>query len=600
MWRARRRSCRATAVLVSVLIVASSCGGDEPEADGAQELEDGPAQGDLVERPVSQRWPHCADYEALLEAIARAESAESAIEDAKAALEEAGAAYLAADAANDDVGRFDADQDRLSAIIALTDAEAAFADAIRDYESAADAAVGSAEALVADTSADTDARSASQSALEAYAAVVDAARFAVHGQTSVALGTPAYDAAYGSALAAALGEAPPGRVTAEARVVAAESAVSEARTLAEAAPTELESAAAAAASASAAVAEAEAAALADAEEAAAGVLAVADLEAVLPEAIAAASAAVGDADDNSADVAFRAAREAAYNEAEDSLDIAHSSVAEDAAEWIAELAGRDAAYAAQAALVVRLDALAERAGLASDLTAAHQSAMSAWVAAWPLAEASDWLRRLDLIDFYRLYEEDLDRAAELVFDRQLAYDDIAYRAAARAVRAAVADSVPSSESVAAAEAEDAHWAVGGDAHRAFEAARDRIATARAGQRGKFHPGTDQIAWDAYHVALDVLESAALAEAADIRADAASRAVVDIETDQRVVQARAEVERSEAAVAEAQARVDQAQEALYAAEAELADAQAVLASTRPSYDRAVRAAWKTVAAEAGCG
>ncbi len=323
------------------------------------------------------------------------------------------------------------------------------------------------------------------------------------------------------------------------------------------------------------------------------------MQAAVVEAIASISVVVGDADDNRADVAFQAAREAAYNEAEDNLDIRHASVAQGAAGWIADMAARDAAYAAQAALVVRLDELAERARFMTNITAAHEAAMSAWVAAWPLAEDADWLRRLDLGDFYRLYEEELDRGAGLVFDRQPAYDDLAYRAAARAVRSAVADSVPSSESVAASEAEDAHWAVGGSAHRAFVAARDRIAAARAGQRGRFHPGTDLIAWDAYHVALDLLESAALAEAADVRTDAASRAVTDIEADAHVIEARAAVERSEAAVAEAQAAIDQAEEAWRAAESVLAEARSALEATRPSYDRAVRAAWKAVATEAGC-
>ena len=186
--------------------------------------------------------------------------------------------------------------------------------------------------------------------------------------------------------------------------------------------------------------------------------------------------------------------------------------------------------------------------------------MSARIAAWALAEDADWINRLDLSNFYLNWVDEAYQAADLVFDRQRAYDDLAYRAAARAVRTAVADSVPSSEAVAAAEAEDAHWDVGGIAHRAFVAARDRIAVARAGHRGQIHPGTDQIAWTAYHVALDILEIAALAEAADIRADAASRAVVDIEADPRVIAARAVVERSEAAVAEAQAEVDRVQEA----------------------------------------
>ena len=375
--------------------------------------------------------------------------------------------------------------------------------------------------------------------------------------------------------------------------------MTEARILVEEAPSELEAAWEAAAAAATAEAEAEAAAYADAEAAAAAARAEAEVQAAVVEAIASISVVVGDADDNRADVAFQAAREAAYNEAEDNLDIRHASVAQGAAGWIADMAARDAAYAAQAALVVRLDELAERARFMTNITAAHEAAMSAWVAAWPLAEDADWLRRLDLGDFYRLYEEELDRGAGLVFDRQPAYDDLAYRAAARAVRSAVADSVPSSESVAASEAEDAHWAVGGSAHRAFVAARDRIAAARAGQRGRFHPGTDLIAWDAYHVALDLLESAALAEAADVRTDAASRAVTDIEADAHVIEARAAVERSEAAVAEAQAAIDQAEEAWRAAESVLAEARSALEATRPSYDRAVRAAWKAVATEAGC-
>ena len=600
MWGAYRRAGRAAAILLAVLVAASGCGGgEEPAADGDGEQEQEFGQSLEPGDAVAPLWPHCADYDAVLAVIARADSAEPAVQDAKDAVEEAGAAYRAADAAGDDVGRFDADQSRLNALIALADAEAALADAIREYDLAADAAVASAEALVTDTTAESDARSAGQRAIEALAAATDATLFAVYGQTSVGLGTPAYNAAYEVALAAALGEAGTGRVTAEARIVAAERAVTEARILVEAAPSELEAAWEAAAAAATAEAEAEAAAYADAEAAAAAARAEADVQAAVVEAIASISVAVGDADDNRADVAFQAAREAAYNEAEDNPDIRHASVAQGAAGWIADMAARDAAYAAQAALVVRLDELAERARFMTNMTAAHEAAMSAWVAAWPLAEDADWLRRLDLGDFYRQYEEDLDRGAGRVFDRQPAYDDLAYRAAARAVRSAVASSVPSSESVAAAEAEAAHWAVGGSAHRAFVAARDRIASARAGQRGRIHPGTDLIAWDAYHVALDLLESAALAEAADIRADAASRAVVDIETDPRVIEARAAVERSEAAVTESQAAVDRAQEAVWEAESELAEARSALEATRPPYDRAARAAWKAVGAAVGC-
>lgn len=572
--------------MLALALLVAGCGGDEETAPGEDDQQ--AQESEPAADRVALLWPHCATYGALLEAIARTESAEPAVEDAQAALEEAAAAYLAADAAGDDAGRFEAEQSRLNAVIALTDAEAELADAVRRYESAADAAVASAEALVADAGADNDERSASQSALETYAAVVDAARLAAHGQTSAGLRTPAYDLAYESALAGALGAAPPGRVIAEARVVAAETALRDAILVVEEAP-----AAEAAARAAQAAAEAEAAATrAEVEAAAYAAL----------EAIAAISVAVGEADSYRADVAYQAAWEPAYDAARDSITTHrdHGHHEANAAEWIAGLAARDAAYAAQAALVVRLDALAARAGLEADVTAAHQAAMSAWIAAWARAEDADWINRLEVPSFVERYLDEFDQAAELAFDHQPAYDDLAYQAAARVVPAAVADSVLSSESVAAAKAEDAHWEVGGTAHRAFIAARDRIAAARAPHRGKIHPGTDGIAWDAYHVALDLVESAARAEAADIRADATtSSLVIDIESDPRVVQTRAAAERSATAAAEATALADRAYDAMHQAEAELADAQAALDATQPTYERAVRAAWKAIAAEAGC-
>lgn len=602
--------------MLAIVVLAAACGGgdeettsgqDDQQAQESQDSQDPEATSEPPEDPVAALWAHCATYGALLEEIARAESAQQAVADAQAALEEAGAAYLAADAAGDDAGRFDAEQSRLDAVIALTDAEAELAAAVRGFESAGDAAVASAEALVADADADSDERSASQSALEAYAAVVDAARFAADGQTTVSLGTPAYDAAYESALAAALGAAPPGRVIAEARVVAAETAVRDAMVVLEEAPAAEAAARAASAAAedeaAATRAEVEAAAYAEAEQAAAAALAEADRQAAVLEVVASISVAVGEADSHSADVAYQAAREPAYNAARDDITThwEHEHQKAKPADWIAGLAARDAAHAAQAALVVRLDALAGRAGLEANLTAAHQAAMSAWIAAWALAEDADWINRLDMPGFVQRYLDEFDRAAELAFDRQPAYDDLAYRAAARLVRTAVADSVPSSESVAAAEQEDTHWAAGGTAHRAFVAARDKIAVARAPHRGKIHPGTDGIAWDAYHVALDLLESAARAEAADIRADATtSRLVIDIKSDPRVVQTRAAAERSVEAVVEAEAVASRAYEALREAEAELADARAALDATQPPYDRALRAAWKAITTQSGCG
>lgn len=575
----RRVARRSAAVLLVVVLAAGGCGGDEsdtasddlggqaqdvgslPEDGDAQEPESGEAQDSSEDAqdsaaPVVPLWPHCTEYSAVL---------------------------AAAEVSSGDVWGF---------------------------ESAADAAVASAEALAADASADNEARDAGRRAVEVFAAANDAALFAAYGETAVALGTPAYSAAYESALAAAWGEAGTGRVTAEARVAAAESAVGEASALAEQAPIDLETASEAADDAVARASEAEAVAYADAEAAAAAVLSAADLDASALEAVAVISAAVGEAYDYGGDVALQAARAAAYDDASRSMRHHDESLgiegrwSKSAAGWIAGIAARDASYTATAALVTRLDVLAESAGLGADLTAAHQSAMSAWAAGWALAEDVDWRRSYDdgSSGAWRPYfVDEFDRAAEQVFDRQAVYDDFAYRAAARAVRTAVAASVPSSESVAAAEAEDAHWAEGGTAHRAFTAAQNQIAAARARQKGKIHPGTaDSIAWDAYHVAVDILESGALAEASDIRADAASRAVIDIEADARVVDARADVERTEAAVADAQDAVAQAEDALWAAESELAEAQSALDAARPSHDRAARAAWKAVAAQAGCG
>lgn len=568
----RRTAVRGVAVLLAVVVAATSCGGD-PDADedagqaqelesllgdgDDQEAEEAQEQGALPEEggdaqeaqdpvaPVVSMWPHCSDYGAVLDALA-----------------------------------------------ALEGVEAASGDAVRGFESAADAAVASAEALAADASAESEARAAGRRAVEVFAAADDAALFAAYGETSVALGTPTYSAAYESALAAAWEQAGTGRVTAEARLAAAESAASEAGALLEQAGVDLEAALEAMHAAAGHASEAEASAHADAQEAAAAVSEAAALEAAALEAVAAVSAAAQGA-------AYSAARGAAHDAAADNIGLGGFSATRRVVELIALMAGHDASWAARAALAVRLDLLAERAGLATDITAAAQAGLSAWVEAWPRAEAPDWRRRVNASHIDASRAERYTRGAEFVFDRQAAYDNAGYRAVARAVRVAVADSVPSSESVAAAEAEDAHWAEGGAAHRAFVAAQNLIAAARAGHTGRIHPGTDEIASNAYDVAIDVLESDALAEAADIRADAASRPAIDIESDPRVVEARAAAERSDAAAAEAQTAAERAQDALWAAESELAETRSALNAARPAHDRAQRAAWKAVATEVGC-
>ena len=566
----RRAVRRGAAVLLAVVVAASGCGGDAAsDEDGgqAQDLESLPEDaGDARESqegPEEQQgqdavvadgslWPHCADYAAVLDAL-----------DAEAA-------------------------------------GAASGDAVRGFESSADAAVASAEALAADTSASDEARAAGRRAVEAFAAADDAARFAAYGsEAAVAPETPVYSAAYDSALVAAWwgpGTDPSDASffeaasrAAEAEIAASEDAVSEVRVRAEQADSDLEAALEAADAAAERAGEAEEAARAAAEEAA--VLGqAADLEAAAVEAFAAISAAAQGA-------AYWAAHEAAFNDFTDYHGNAWEG-ARKAAGTIAWVAAGDAAVAVRAALVARLGVLAEHdRSVAADMTAAHEADLSAWVDGWSRAELTDWERRIGA--HQRSTMEEYDRAAEFVFDRQAIYDDAAYRATARAVRVAVAESVPALESVAAAEAEDAHWAEGGSAHRAFVAARDLIASARSGHRGRIHPGTDGIASNAYGVAVDILVAAALAEAADIRADAASAAAVTIEAEASAVEARAAAEQSDAAVAEAQTAAAEAQDYLRAAEAELAEARAVVDAARPDHDLALRAAWQAVAAEVGC-
>ena len=333
----------------------------------------------------------------------------------------------------------------------------------------------------------------------------------------------------------------------------------------------------------------------------------ADLQARALEAVATIASAFGDSNSSGDDVAYIAAFDTVYNE------LARSSRLRATAENIA----RDAALAAQAAMLVRLDDLARRTGLDANIVSAFESYLSARIAAWNLAE--------DRGDSDR-------RAAEMV--RQPVYDDIAYRAAARLVRVAVAEAVPSAQSVAAAEAEDVYWAPGGAAHEAFVAARDRISAARVDRRGLVNPGTDEIAWRALHVALDVLENQALAEAVEVRNRATE--TEDPEADRRVVDARAEVERATAVIAQAesnwsnaelaysnatavvtsrendvswlQSDVDDAEDEwnsalgiVKALESELAELQirVTFFSAPVSIGRAQRAAWGAVSSVTGC-
>ncbi len=286
------------------------------------------------------------------------------------------------------------------------------------------------------------------------------------------------------------------------------------------------------------------AARADAEAATEAARADAELRAGAMEALAAIAHGFGDRNSNH-DVAYHAAHNRAYSDAN------ASNWRREHLRYFVTVVARNAAFAAQAAMLQRLDDLARRAGIEADIDSAFESALSAWVAAWSLAED----------------QGDVSTKAEII-DRQPLYDDLAYRAAARHVRVIVAEAVPSTQSVASAEAEDIHWAEGGAAYEAFVAARDRISAASADHRGLQHPGTDGIAWNALHAALDILESRAQEEAADIR-DRVSQDAADPEADRRVAYAIAAVERTTAAVAEAESNLAGAELAHYEAANEVA-------------------------------
>ena len=621
-----------------------------------------------AEGKSAQPWPHCAEYQRLLDAIARLDSAEFR-EDSEAA-----------------------------EFISDLELESATA----DYEAASSAVVAAAEELAVDESADSEARQAAEVALAAFTAAVDAARFVVLGDSVEQLDTQEYAEAFDLALEAVRGGSGDGQdigarlaetsaeiatleaeIDAEFREAAGEP-LSERRqqaladkqatltqlwaTMAElaAAQAELEAAQAeleavqaeleaaqewlaaaqaelddyraslasataelaaarttrllletdvadlsvlrdeaysAAATAQNQLEQALDAARVDVEAAAETARADADLQARALEVVATIASAFGDSN-SSGDVAYNFA----YNAADDSIYRLGDTV---------QNIARDAAYATQAAMLARLDDLVRRTGLDANIVSAFGSALSAWIAAWHLAEDRGNSDR---------------RAAEM--DRQPVYDDIAYRAAARLVRVAVAEAVPSAQSVAAAEAEDVYWAPGGAAHEAFVAARDRISVARVDRRGLVNPGTDQIAWTALHVALDILENQALAEAVEAR-NRASQAE-DPEADQRVVDARAAVERATAVIAQAESNwsnaelaysdatavvtslendvswlqndVDYAEDEWNSAlsiaralEAELAELQipVTVFSTPVSIGRAQRAAWGAVSSVTGC-
>lgn len=204
-----------------------------------------------------------------------------------------------------------------------------------------------------------------------------------------------------------------------------------------------------------------------------------------------------------------------------------------------------------------------------------------------------------------------DQAAVVVFDRQDSYDKARYQQFIEAVRKGVAETVPASEAVAAAETEEQLWAEGTDAWEAFTLAQDRLR--RASVRGSYHPGTDGIAARALIAALDTLRDDASAKAAALRDTRievpgfSPQEITDqVNTDNRVVEARAAVEQAQNNLDEATSHLDDAQDRaqqarsqVEAASLELNGAQKQLDATRPDHTTALAAALLATGHTANC-
>lgn len=568
---------------------------------------------------VSIGWPHCSEYAELQDAIIRFRDAEVAFEDASEALDEAEGTYQKALAAEDPVRTADARAERDDALDALNTTSRGLLDALDVLTQAELVAVAAAETIVADVSLDDDTRYTAQAAVEAYAAARDAARYVASGETTPGLDTAAYRPAYEAAEAAAWATADDSRATAELVLAAAQQRV--------------DTAEAAALAATQAVASAEESVrrehntLSDTTKSAAGV--VNTVRAEVESAAAAARTEARAPVDEQVRVLelIVSIREATGEYGEIGRPASSQAAIEDGSryyldaggdepwgtlvgELLAGKAGQMAFAPLLAALATRVHRLAVEAGLDSDLTRAADDHISALIDTWPEAADFDWSERVDPA-ISGNYAAIANQAALFVFDRQESYDLARYQQFIEALRKAVAESVPASVAVAAADAEEQLWTQGSDAWEAFTLAQDRLR--RASVRGRYHPGTDGIAADALIAALDTLRNEAIAKAAALRDSPVDvpgfspQEITDkINTDHRVVEAQAAIGQAQnqldeavAGLEDAQNQAQQTRTAVEKATLDLYGAQNQLDATRPDHTTALAAALLAIGHIADC-
>ena len=597
---------------LALIVTLAGCGTDAQETDVGESDPFTPPE-------VSIGWPHCSEYAELQDAIIRFREAEVAFEDAREALDEAEGTYQKALAAEDPVRTADAKAERDDALDALNTTSRGLLDALDVLAEAELVAVAAAETIVADVSLDDDTRYTAQAAAEAYAAARDAARNVASGETTPGLDTAAYRPAYEAAEAAAWATADDSRATAELVLAAAQQRVDTAEAAALAATQAVASAeesvrrehntltnmtASAAGVVNTVRAEVEAAAAAARTEARAPV----DEQVRVLELIVSIREATEEYGETGRPASSQAANEDGTRYY---LDAGGDEPwATLVGELLAGRAGQMAFAPLLAALATRVDRLAVEAGLDSDLTGAADDHLSALIDTWPEAEDFDWSERVDPA----ISGNDAaiaDQAALFVFDRQESYDLARYQQFIEALRKAVAESVPASVAVAAADAEEQLWAQGSDAWEAFTLAQDRIR--RASVRGRYHPGTDGIAADALFAALDTLRNEAVAKAAALRDSPVEvpgfspQEITDkINTDNRVVEAQAAIEQAQNQLDEATAQLEETQNqaqqtrtAIEQANLELNGAQNQLDATRPNETTALAAALLAIGHIADC-
>ena len=595
-----------------VLVVALAACGTSKEETGAG------GSDPFDPEAVSLGWAHCSEYAELQDAIIGFREAGVSFGNAREALDLAEDTYQKALAGEDPVRTADARAAREDAIGVFNTARQGLQDALDAFRDAELVAVAAAEAIVVDVSLDDEIRYAAQAAVEAYTAARDAARYVASGETTPGPNTAAYRSAYEAAETAAWATADDSRETAELVLAAAQE--------------RLNTAEAAAAAAAEAVAFAEEyvgeqqETLTDMTTSAAGVV-----DTVQAEVEAAAAAAQTEArapiDEQirilELIVLIRDA--ASLGETEESA--ARQAALKDGSRHYLDAGGDEpwgtrvgellasqvtplAAAPLHAALATRLDQLATEAGLDSDLTHTADDFTSALVDAWSDAEDFDWSRRVDRAIRNR-YAAMADQAALLVFDRQQTYDQARYQQFIEAVRKAVAETVPASEAVAAAETQEQLWAEGSDPWEAFTSAQDRLR--HASVRGSYHPGTDGIAARALLAALDTLRDDASAKAAALRDTRievpgySPQEITDkINTDNRVVEAQTAVEQAQNNLDEATSQLEDAQNRAQQAHSEaenarvqLNDAHKRLDATRPDHSTALAAALLATGHTADC-